>query len=32
VHKTFAAMVEKAKGPDGALDLLALGDEVMAAL
>jgi diguanylate cyclase (GGDEF)-like protein len=32
VHKTFAAMVEKAKGPDGALDLLALGDEVMATL
>jgi diguanylate cyclase (GGDEF)-like protein len=32
VHKTFAAMVEKAKGAEGDLDLLALGDAVMAAL
>ena len=32
MHKTFAAMVEKARDADGAFDLLALGDQVMAAL
>jgi diguanylate cyclase (GGDEF)-like protein len=32
VHKTFAAMVEKAKGADGALDLEALGAQVIAEL
>lgn len=32
MHKTFAAMVEKARAPDGTLDLRALGSKVMAAL
>ncbi|MEO7223551.1 MAG: EAL domain-containing protein [Devosia sp.] len=32
MHKTFATMVEKAKSPEGVLDLEALGETVMAEL